>query len=130
MKISPMLASAINSKEDLERNICSFQLRRRLCVNERDRCLCRDVFHRPSAEVSCFSLSGGEGRGERAAALGNCFREWDKFGLDAPTEVRAPCRRSSARRKSTCFLNEFTLATCTITLSPRRITRRVRRPTK
>ena len=31
--------------------------------------------------------------------------------------------------KSTCFLKVSTLPTCTVTLSPRRITRRVRRPT-
>lgn len=37
-------------------------------------------------------------------------------------------RSERARRKSTCFLKLSTLAICTSTLSPRRITRRWRRP--
>src|ERR1039458_7907900 len=46
------------------------------------------------------------------------------------TGGRATGLRSSTRRKSTCFLKLSTLATCTVNLSPRRIVRRVRRPTR
>jgi hypothetical protein len=67
------------------------------------------------------------GRRESGRAAGGRLLLKDR---DAGGRAANALRSVAARQKSTCFLNESTFATCTVSLSPNWITRRVRRPTR